>query len=111
MPRKIRQLIADLESARFAAVEGGKGSHRQVRHPRFAGSVILKGKEPLALAESERAKIARRLIDSIDGPAASDAQTAWDAGLQRRLRDVESGTAQGRPAADVVSEIRAQHRR
>jgi putative addiction module component (TIGR02574 family) len=51
------------------------------------------------------------LIDSIDGPAASDAQTAWDAELQRRLREVESGTAQGRPAADVFSEIRAQHRR
>ena len=111
MPRKIRQLIADLESARFAAVEGGKGSHRQARPPRFADSVILRGIAALALAESERAKIARRLIDAIDGPAASDAQTAWDAELQRRLREVESGTAQGRPAADVFSEIRAHHRR
>ena len=44
MPRKIRQLITDLESAGFAAVEGGKGSHRKFRHPRFAGSVILSGK-------------------------------------------------------------------
>jgi predicted RNA binding protein YcfA (HicA-like mRNA interferase family) len=44
MPRKIRQLITDLEAAGFAPVEGGKGSHRKFRHPRFAGSVILSGK-------------------------------------------------------------------
>ena len=44
MPRKIRQLVADLEQAGFALVEGGKGSHRKFRHPRFAGSVILSGK-------------------------------------------------------------------
>jgi predicted RNA binding protein YcfA (HicA-like mRNA interferase family) len=45
MPRKIRQLIADLESVGFQVVSGGKGSHRKFRHPRFAGSVILSGKE------------------------------------------------------------------
>jgi predicted RNA binding protein YcfA (HicA-like mRNA interferase family) len=45
MPRKIRQLIADLEAAGFQVVAGGKGSHRKFRHPRFAGSVILSGKE------------------------------------------------------------------
>jgi predicted RNA binding protein YcfA (HicA-like mRNA interferase family) len=45
MPRKIRQLIADLEAAGFQTVPGGKGSHRKFRHPRFAGSVILSGKE------------------------------------------------------------------
>ena len=38
MPRKIRQLITDLE------VQGGKGAHRKFRHPRFAGAVILSGK-------------------------------------------------------------------
>lgn len=90
---------------------GGKGAHRQVRHPRFADSVILRAKAALALPESERANIARRLIDSIDGPAASDAHAAWDAKWQRRLREVESGTAKGRPAADVFPAIRAQHRR
>ena len=45
MARKIRQLIADLESAGFKIVPGGKGSHRKLRHPRFRGSVILSGKE------------------------------------------------------------------
>jgi predicted RNA binding protein YcfA (HicA-like mRNA interferase family) len=45
MPRKIRQLIADLESAGFVSVSGGKGSHRKFRHPRFPGSVILSGQD------------------------------------------------------------------
>jgi len=45
MPRKIRQLIADLESAGFARVPGGKGSHRKYRHPKRPGAVILSGHE------------------------------------------------------------------
>ena len=45
MPRKVRQLIADLETAGFAVAPGGKGSHRKFRHPSFAGSVILSGKD------------------------------------------------------------------
>lgn len=45
MPRKIRQLIADLETAGFRIVVGGKGSHRKFRHLQLPGSVILSGKE------------------------------------------------------------------
>jgi predicted RNA binding protein YcfA (HicA-like mRNA interferase family) len=45
MPRKIRQLIADLEAAGFAIAPGGKGSHRKFRHPRFQGAVIVSGKD------------------------------------------------------------------
>jgi predicted RNA binding protein YcfA (HicA-like mRNA interferase family) len=33
MPRKVRQLIADLERAGFVN-RGGKGSHRNFRHPK-----------------------------------------------------------------------------
>ena len=45
MPRKIRQVIADLETAGFVQVPGGKGSHRKFRHPKFAGAVILSGRD------------------------------------------------------------------
>ena len=44
MPRKIRELVSDLERAGFALVDGGRGSHRKFRHPRFPGAVILSGK-------------------------------------------------------------------
>ena len=43
MPRKIRQLIADLKQAGFVQVPGGKGSHRKFQHEKLSGSVILSG--------------------------------------------------------------------
>jgi len=42
MPRKIRQLIADLKSAGFID-RGGKGNHRNLKHPSGA-KITLSGK-------------------------------------------------------------------
>jgi predicted RNA binding protein YcfA (HicA-like mRNA interferase family) len=39
VPRKIRQLVSDLELAGFYLVPGGKGSHRKFRHPKMRGSL------------------------------------------------------------------------
>ncbi len=43
MPRKIRELVRDLESAGFTN-RGGKGSHRNYVHPRVAKPVTVAGK-------------------------------------------------------------------
>ncbi|MDQ3011466.1 MAG: type II toxin-antitoxin system HicA family toxin [Acidobacteriota bacterium] len=43
MPRKIRELIQELEAAGFVT-RGGKGSHRNFVHPRVAKPVTLPGK-------------------------------------------------------------------
>jgi predicted RNA binding protein YcfA (HicA-like mRNA interferase family) len=42
MPRKIRELIADLEKHGFVN-RGGKGSHRNFTHPRVARPVTISG--------------------------------------------------------------------
>jgi predicted RNA binding protein YcfA (HicA-like mRNA interferase family) len=42
MPRKIRELIADLERAGFHN-RGGKGSHRNFKHLKWAKVVRLSG--------------------------------------------------------------------
>ena len=42
MPRKIRDLIADLQSAGFIN-RGGKGSHRSFVHPRVVRPVTISG--------------------------------------------------------------------
>ena len=42
-PRKIRQLVAELEKAGFLN-RGGKGSHRNFTHPATATNVTLSGK-------------------------------------------------------------------
>ena len=43
VPRKIRQLVADLERAGFSRVHGGKGSHRKFVHAKFQGFVLISG--------------------------------------------------------------------
>lgn len=43
MPRKVRELIADLERAGFVEF-GGKGSHRKFKHARFPVAVTISGK-------------------------------------------------------------------
>jgi predicted RNA binding protein YcfA (HicA-like mRNA interferase family) len=43
MPPKIRELIADLEAAGFENF-GGKGSHRNYKHPQTKRRVTVSGK-------------------------------------------------------------------
>ena len=42
MPRKIKELIRDLEQADFRNIKT-KGSHRKFVHPRYPGAVTLSG--------------------------------------------------------------------
>jgi predicted RNA binding protein YcfA (HicA-like mRNA interferase family) len=44
MPRKIRELIAELEKAGFIN-RGGKGSHRNFTHPRCSMPITISGKQ------------------------------------------------------------------
>jgi predicted RNA binding protein YcfA (HicA-like mRNA interferase family) len=44
MPRKIRDLIRDLERAGFTN-RGGKGSHRKYSHPKVTKSVVIAGRD------------------------------------------------------------------
>ena len=44
MPRKIRQLLADLRSAGFQ-LDRQKGSHRQFKHPDSPNVITLAGAE------------------------------------------------------------------
>ena len=43
VPRKIRQLVAELERAGFTRIRGGKGSHRKFVHLKFPGFVLISG--------------------------------------------------------------------
>jgi predicted RNA binding protein YcfA (HicA-like mRNA interferase family) len=42
MPRKVRQLIKDLENHGFVN-RGGKGNHRNFLHPNYPYSVVISG--------------------------------------------------------------------
>ena len=45
MPRKIRELIAELEGAGWRIAPGGKGSHRKFIHPKYRGFMLISGQD------------------------------------------------------------------
>ena len=60
----------------------------------MAGSTLEKVRsEALRLTEAERADLAHSLVGSLDGPADKDAESAWDTEIQKRLDEIDSGTA------------------
>ena len=66
MPQKVRELIRLLSKAGFEE-EGGKGSHRNFRHPLLAGKLTLSGKpgsDALRYQEDDVAKWIRRARDA-----------------------------------------------
>jgi len=64
MPRKIRDLIADLESAGYHN-RGGKGSHRNFVHPRATRPVTIAGK-PGDDAKEYQERAVRRAIKEVE---------------------------------------------
>ncbi|MEO8717284.1 MAG: addiction module protein [Burkholderiales bacterium] len=61
----------------------------------MAGSTLEKLRsEALRLPEGERAELAHSLVRSLDGPSDEDAASAWDAEIQRRLAEIDAGTAE-----------------
>ncbi|MBI4659119.1 MAG: addiction module protein [Verrucomicrobia bacterium] len=61
------------------------------------------------LSTAERAELAHFLIQSLDDGSDPDAQSAWDAELQRRAEEISSGRAIGEPADKVFSELRTKY--
>ena len=61
MPRKIRELIRDLERAGFID-RGGKGDHRNFVHPRVTKPVTISGK-PGDDARDYQEKAVQRAIE------------------------------------------------
>ena len=65
--------------------------------------------DALSLSKKERAKLAHELIVSLDEHLDSDISDAWEKEICRRVKEIKDGTAKGRPAEQVLSEIRAKY--
>ena len=57
--------------------------------------------EALHLDAYERASLAGALIESLHGPAEPGVDEAWEAVIERRVRDLEAGTAKTIPWSEV----------
>lgn len=64
MPRKVRQLVADLAAAGFVN-RGGKGSHRNFAHPKGVRVTLIGGLGDDAKTYQERD--VRRALSAVSG--------------------------------------------
>ena len=65
--------------------------------------------EALHLPVRERARLVRRLIESLDDEEDEDAtevEQAWEGEIRRRLEEYDAGRVQAIPAPEVFSELR-----
>jgi len=62
----------------------------------------------MTLPERERAKLARDLVASLDGPADISVADAWDTEICRRINDIESGKTELLDANEIVERARAR---
>lgn len=66
MPRKIRELVAELLAHGFTEVAGGdKGSHRKFVHERYPGAVTVSGQSGDD-ARPYQEKQVRRALETVD---------------------------------------------
>ena len=64
--------------------------------------------EALRLSDTERAKLAHDLVQSLDAPADKGVAEAWEKELLRRLAEVDAGTAQLIDREEMSSGMRAR---
>jgi len=63
--------------------------------------------QALKLSRRERARLAHRLISSLDQEADADAERLWLAEAERRLAELKSGKVAAIPAERVIKKVRS----
>jgi putative addiction module component (TIGR02574 family) len=61
----------------------------------------------LKLSRGERARLAQRLISSLDQEVDADVETLWLQEAERRLGELKSGKVAGVPAEKVIRKARS----
>jgi putative addiction module component (TIGR02574 family) len=61
------------------------------------------------LSTKERAELAYFLIHSLDEEVDYDIEIAWDVELTRRMQEINSGVASGKPSNQVFIELREKY--
>ena len=59
----------------------------------------------MTLSLKERADLAARLLESLDGAPEAEVEAAWDAEIARRLEELESGKVQAVPWPEARKRI------
>jgi putative addiction module component (TIGR02574 family) len=59
----------------------------------------------LALSDDDRAKLAERLVESLEGESDPDAGTAWAAEIERRLAKIDAGQASSLSMEEALARL------
>jgi putative addiction module component (TIGR02574 family) len=60
----------------------------------------------LNLSLEERARLAHRLLHSLDEPSSEENEKLWTQVAERRVQELRSGNVKGIPSEDVLSVVR-----
>ena len=63
----------------------------------------------LRLSDKDRAELAHLLLVSLEEDVEEGVEAAWDAELDRRVSEIDSGQANGRDAFEVLAEMRNKY--
>ena len=63
----------------------------------------------LSLSEDDRAALVKVLQNSLPDEKEEGYEEAWDAELSRRIEEIESGKAVGRPTKEMFDELRKRY--
>jgi len=91
------------ELARDAAVLGSTRHHASRCFMTKPIQAVLA--DALRLDTDARAELAAELLASLDGPADADAESAWDAEIERRINQIEAGEVRLEPWESVKRRI------
>ncbi|MFL5330142.1 MAG: addiction module protein [Gemmataceae bacterium] len=64
--------------------------------------------QAVTLTSAERAELAHFLLKSME-PRDEGVEAAWKIEITRRVADIRNGTAKGRPADEVLAELRERY--
>ena len=81
---------------------------RRPRYDPFMSTVQEIKRDVMALPASDRARLAHDILLSLEDASAYDLSPTQEAEIQRRLLQVREGSASGRPASEVLADIRAK---
>jgi|KBSMisStandDraft_5_1062788.scaffolds.fasta_scaffold4926615_1 putative addiction module component (TIGR02574 family) len=68
-------------------------------------------KEALRLPPSKRAKLAEKLLDSLNAPGQDELDAAWADEAEERIDALDAGKISTIPADRVLKELRAKRKR
>jgi putative addiction module component (TIGR02574 family) len=65
--------------------------------------------QALSLNPRERLRLATELLQSVEPRASDEVENAWEEEIQRRIAEIDSGAAKGRPWDEIKRDFNSRY--